>query len=94
VRSEGDPFLGPAARILGFYVADPNRGDPTWLGQDRFIPIDRWLGEMFTPATYLTPHTGIPGDRWQNRCVTIQRDWTTEGPTPDGQANASPALYT
>jgi len=95
VRAAGDPGQDPAnARILGFYVADPNRGDPTWLGEDRFIPMDRWLGDLFTPATYLTPHTGVPGDVWQNRYVTIQRDWSTEGPTMPGQADATPAHYT
>jgi hypothetical protein len=55
--------------------------------------MDRWLGELFTPATYLTPHTGVPGDVWQNRYVTIQRDWSTEGPTMPGQADATPASY-
>ncbi|MEA2640297.1 MAG: hypothetical protein QOF51_1691 [Chloroflexota bacterium] len=91
VRALGDPGQDPnGARILGFYVADPNRGDRSWLGQDRYIPIDRWLGELFTPATYRTPHTGVPGDVWQDRYVTIQRTQTGDGPTLEGQLNATP----
>jgi hypothetical protein len=81
------------AQILGFYVADPDVGASFWLGQDRFIPIDRWLNEMFTPVSYQTPHTGSPGDLWQNRMVTIQRSWTVSGPTQAGQRNALPSSY-
>ena len=94
VRSLGDPSADPSgAQILGFYVADPNRGASSWLGQDRFIPYERWLGEFLTPVTYLTPHTGVPGDRWQGKYVTIQRSWGAGGPTLEGQLNATPASY-
>ena len=94
VRAIGDPGADPSgAQILGFYVADPDTSASFWLGEDRFIPIDRWLGEMFTPVSYLTPHTGVPGDVWQNRSVSIQRAWTSAGPTTRGQRNATPASY-
>ena len=94
VRAIGDPSADPSrSQILGFYVADPNRGSSSWLGQDRFVSLDRWLGDMLTPVTYLTPHTGVPGDRWQGRYVTIQRTWGGDGPTLEGQANATPASY-
>jgi hypothetical protein len=94
VRSIGDPGRDPAgAQLLGFYVADPDPGASFWLGADRFIPIERWLNEMFTPVTYLTPYTGIPGDPWQQRMVTIQQTWTASGPTQAGQLNASIADY-
>jgi uncharacterized protein YraI len=94
VRAIGDPGRDPAgAQLLGFYVADPDKGASFWLGQDRFVPIDRWLNELFTPVSYLTPHTGLPGDPWQNRCVAIQRSWSADGPTAAGQRNATPASY-
>jgi Bacterial SH3 domain len=94
VRSMGDPGQHPMdAQILGFYVADPDVGASFWLGQDRFVPIDRWLNEMFTPVSYTTPHTGTPGDTWQNRMVAIQRSWTAAGPTERGQSNATPTTY-
>jgi uncharacterized protein YraI len=94
VRAIGNPGQHPMdAQLLGFYVADPDVGASFWLGQDRFIPIDRWLNELFTPVSYTTPHTGSPGDVWQNRMVTIQRSWTTTGPTQAGQTNALPASY-
>jgi hypothetical protein len=48
---------------------------------------------MFTPVSYQTPHTGSPGDLWQNRMVTIQRSWTVSGPTQAGQHNALPSSY-
>jgi Bacterial SH3 domain len=92
VRAIGDPGRDPAgAQLLGFYVADPDPGLSLWLGQDRYIPIERWLNELFTPVTYLTPHTGVPGDQWQNRMVAIQRGWA--GPTDAGQRNASVTSY-
>jgi len=95
VRAIGDPSQDPGgAQLLGFYVADPDPGASFWLGQDRFIPIDRWLNELFSPVTYLTPHTGVPGDVWQNRFVAIQRAPGTGGPTQTGQRDASAALYT
>jgi Bacterial SH3 domain len=94
VRAIGDPGRDPSgAQLLGFYVADPDTGASFWLGQDRFVPIDRWLNELFTPVSYLTPHTGLPGDPWQNRCVAIQRSWSADGPTAAGQRNATPASY-
>ena len=47
VRSIGDPAQDPnGAQLLGFYVADPDRHADFWLGQDRFIPIDRWVNEL------------------------------------------------
>jgi SH3 domain-containing protein len=94
VRSIGDPALDPlGAQLLGFYVADPDRRADFWLGQDRFVPIDRWLNELFTPVSYRTPHTGVPGDLWQNRMVAIQRSWAAGGPTEGGRRNATPADY-
>jgi uncharacterized protein YraI len=93
VRAVGDPSTNPAAQLLGFYVADPDQTASFWLGADRFIPIDRWLGELFTPVSYLTPHTGVPGDRWQNRSVAIQRSPGSGGPTADGQRNSTAAAY-
>jgi len=94
VRAIGDPGKDPnGAQLLGFYVADPDPGASFWLGQDRYIPIDRWLNEMFTTVSYLTPHTGVPGDQWQNRIVAIQRSWSSTGPTDAGQRNATPSNY-
>jgi hypothetical protein len=94
VRAVGDPAQNPSgAQLLGFYVADPDPGAGFFLGQDRFIGIERWLNELFSPVTYLTPHTGVPGDRWQNQMVAIQRGWTSGGPTDAGQHNASSASY-
>jgi uncharacterized protein YraI len=93
VRAIGNPAQDPNAQLLGFYVADPDTLASFWLGADRFIPIDRWLGEMFSPVSYLTPHTGKPGDVWQDRMVAIQRSWTATGPSPAGQRNASAASY-
>jgi uncharacterized protein YraI len=94
VRAVGDPGQNPAgAQLLGFYVADPDPAASFWLGQDRFIPIERWLGELFSPVSYLTPHTGVPGDVWQNRMVAIQRGWTASGPSQNGQRNATSSSY-
>jgi hypothetical protein len=94
VRSIGDPSQDPnGAQLLGFYVADPDRRADFWLGQDRFIPIDRWLNELFTPISFRTPHTGVPGDVWQHRMVAIQRSWTASGPTEGGRRNAVPGDY-
>ena len=94
VRATSDPYLTyPQARILGFYVMDPNRGGRSWLGEDRYIPIDDWVNSYLTPVTYLTPHTGVPGDVWQGKYVTIQRDWSGDGPTLQGRVNASPQSY-
>jgi uncharacterized protein YraI len=93
VRATADPAKDPGARILGLWVADPNKGRPSWLGQDRFVPLDRWLGELLTPVTYLTPGSGVPGDPWQNKFVTIQRNTHAAGPSPSGRRNATPADY-
>ena len=81
------------AELLGFYVADPDRGASFWLGEDRFIPLQRRLNELFSPVSYLTPHTGVPGDVWQNRAVAIQRTATALGPTEAGQRNTTMANY-
>jgi hypothetical protein len=95
VRAVGDPGQDPSgAQLLGFYVADPDPGASFWLGQDRFVPIDRWINELFSPVSYQTPHTGVPGDAWQNRVVAIQRAWSAGGPSQAGQRNASAASYT
>jgi hypothetical protein len=95
VRAMGDPGQDPrGAQLLGFYVADPDPGASFWLGADRFIPIDRWLNELFSPVSYQTPHTGVPGDPWQNRMVAVQRSWTAGGPTQAGQRNAAVSDYT
>jgi uncharacterized protein YgiM (DUF1202 family) len=94
VRAIGNPGEAPnEAQLLGFYVADPDPAAWFWLGSDRFIPIDRWLNELLSPVSYLTPHTGVPGDQWQNRMVAIQRSWTAGGPTENGQRNATVASY-
>ena len=94
VRATADPFLNPdQAKILGVYVMDPNQGRPSWLGQDRYIPIDAWVSRYLTPVSYLTPHSGVPGDVWQGKYVTIQRDRGTNGPTPAGRLNATPSYY-
>src|SRR5262249_25577658 len=94
VRALGDPGQDPDnAQLLGFYVADPNRPDPRSLADDPLLPVDRWLGDLLTRVTYLPAHSGVPGDVWQTRCVAIQRDWTTDGPTLAGQVDVSPARY-
>jgi uncharacterized protein YraI len=93
VRSLGDPARDPSAQILGFYIADPDASASFWLGSDRFVPIERWLGEMFTPVSYTTPHTGVPGDIWQDRMVSIQRSATVAGPALSGERNATPVSY-
>jgi hypothetical protein len=94
VRAIGNPAEDPSGvELLGFYVADPDRGASFWLGEDRFIPISRWLDELFSPVSYLTPHTGIPGDVWQNRAVAIQRAWTPAAPTQSGQRNVTVPDY-
>jgi hypothetical protein len=94
VRATADPFKEyPRAKILGVYVMDPNQGRPSWLGEDRYIPIAEWVGQHFTPVSYLTPHSGVPGDPWQGKYAVVQRDWTNDGPTPGGRVNASPESY-
>jgi hypothetical protein len=94
VRAMGNPADDPSgAELLGFYVADPDPGASFWLGEDRFIPLQRWLNELFSPVSYQTPHTGVPGDVWQNRAVAIQRTATVLGPSEAGQRNASVGSY-
>ncbi|MBX6772145.1 MAG: SH3 domain-containing protein [Chloroflexi bacterium] len=94
VRATADPYQAyPDVKILGVYVMDPNKGRPSWLGEDRFIPIDQWIRRYLTPVSYLTPGSGVPGDVWQGRYVTIQRDWTDSGPTLPGRVNATPRSY-
>jgi hypothetical protein len=94
VRAIGNPGQDPSgAQLLGFYIADPDPGASFWLGQDRFVPIDRWVNEMFSPVSFQTPHTGVPGDAWQNHVVAIQRAWSAAGPSQAGQRNASAASY-
>lgn len=94
VRATADPFLSyTEAEILGVYVMDPNRGSRSWLGEDRYIPLGDWMRSYLTPVTYLTPHSGAPGDVWQDRYVTVQGDWSNDGPTLDGRVNASPESY-
>lgn len=94
VRATADPFLNyPDVEILGVYIMDPNELSDRWLGEDRYVPIEDWLNWYLTPVTYLTPHSGVPGDVWQNMYVTIQRDWTSAGPTLEGWVNAGPEAY-
>lgn len=94
VRATANPYLDyPDAKILGVYVMDPNEGRPSWLGEDRFIPMDTWISRYLTPVSYLTPGSGVPGDVWQGKYVTVQRDWTTNGPTPQGWVDATPRSY-
>lgn len=93
-RATADPVANPTtSRILGVYIMDPNQGRPSWMGQDRYIPIDAWITRYLTPVSYLTPGSGVPGDVWQGKYVTIQRDWTNSGPTPAGRIDATPASY-
>lgn len=94
VRADSDPYANyPRAKILGVYVADPNKGSRSWLGEDRYIPIAEWLSSHFTAATYLTPHTGVPGDPWQGKYVAIQPDWDTTAPTEAGRTLAEFQAY-
>lgn len=93
VRATADPSIDPQAKILGVYVMDPNRGSRSWLGEDRYIPISDWISSFLTPVSYLTPHTGVPGDIWQGKYVTIQRDWSNGEPSLDGRLNATPDSY-
>jgi len=94
VRATANPYTDYAnARILGVYVMDPNKGRPSWLGEDRYIPIDAWVSQYLTPVSYLTPGSGVPGDVWQGKYVMVQRDWTNNGPTLAGRRNATPESY-
>ena len=93
IRATADPSVDPTAQLLGVYIMDPNQGSRSWLGEDRFIPIEEWTTSYFTPVSYLTPHTGSPGDIWQNKYVTIQRDWENIEPTLAGRSNATVKMY-
>jgi hypothetical protein len=93
VRATADPYLDPQARLLGVYVMDPNQGGRSWLGEDRYIPISEWTSRFLAPVTYLTPHTGVPDDVWQGKYVTVQRDWSNDGPSLAGRSSASPQSY-
>ncbi len=94
VRATADPSRDyPEAEILGVYIMDPNQGSTSWLGEDRYIPMSEWITAHLTPVTYLTPHSGVPADPWQGKYVTIQRDWTNDGPTFEGRVNAGPSSY-
>ncbi len=94
VRATSDPFLDyPNAQILGLYLMDPNQASTSWLGEDRYVPISDWLRAFLTPVTYLTPHSGVPGDPWQNRYVVVQRDWDKGGLSLDGRVNAGPEAF-
>jgi hypothetical protein len=94
VRATADPFQNyPQAQILGVYVMDPNKGRPSWLGEDRYIPLADWTSRYLTPVTYQTPGAGVPGDVWQGKYVMIQRDWGNSGPTLEGRVNAIPQSY-
>jgi len=94
VEAEGDPYRDyPRATILGVYVMDPNQGARSWLGTDRYIPIDEWTSQYLTPVSYQTPHTGVPGDQWQGKRVTILGDWRVGPPLEDGRTPADLAAY-
>ena len=94
VRATSDPYLDFAnSKILGVYVMDPNEGRPSWLGKDRYIPMSEWVTKYLTPVSYRTPGSGVPGDVWQGKYVTMQRDWTSNGPTSAGRVNATPRSY-
>ncbi len=94
VEAEGDPYRDyPRATIRGVYVMDPNQGARSWLGTNRYIPIDEWTSEYLTPVSYLTPHTGVPGDQWQGKRVTILGDWRVGPPLDDGRTPADLAAY-
>jgi hypothetical protein len=94
VRATANPYTNyDQAQILGVYVMDPNQGRPSWLGQDRYLPLNAWITRYLTPVSYLTPGAGVPGDVWQGKYVTMQRDWTNNGPTLTGRVNATPQSY-
>lgn len=84
VVADKDPYLNyPNATIKGVWVSDPYIDYPgaaaKWLGQDTYLSLDQWL-TVFTPNTW-----GVPGDPWQNKYVTVQADWQTMEPLPQGR---------
>jgi len=94
VEAEGDPYRDyPNATIRGVYVMDPNQGARSWLGTDLYIPMSDWTSRYLTPVSYLTPHTGVPGDQWQGKYVTIQADWRVGPPLDQGRTPADLAAY-
>ncbi len=94
VEAEGDPYRDyPAAVIRGVYVLDPNQGDRTWLGIDRYIPLAEWTRDYIKPVSYLTPHTGVPSDQWQGKYVTILADWQVGPPLEAGRTPADLDAY-
>src|SRR5262249_14458517 len=75
VEAEGDPYRDyPNATIRGVYVMDPNQGARSWLGTDVYVPMSDWTSRYLTPVSYLTPHTGVPGDQRQGNLLTIPAD--------------------
>jgi hypothetical protein len=94
VQAEGDPYRDyPHAIIRGVYVMDPNQGARNWLGVDRYIPMAEWVSSYLTPVSYLTPHTGVPGDQWQGKHVMILADWRVGPPLEQGRTPADLAAY-
>jgi hypothetical protein len=94
VEAEGDPYRDyPHATIRGVWVMDPNQGDRSWLGTDRYIPMGEWTSRHLTPVSYLTPHTGVPGDQWQGKHVTILADWRVGPPLEDGRTPTDLAAH-
>ncbi len=94
VEAEGDPYRDyPHATIRGVYVLDPNQGARSWLGAERYIPMQEWASSYLTPVSYLTPHTGVPGDQWQGKHVTILADWRVGPPLEEGRTPADLAAY-
>ena len=94
VEGEGDPYRDyPTATIRGVYVLDPNQGSGAWLGSNLYIPLGEWTSRYLTPVSHLTPHTGVPGDQWQGKRVTIQADWRAGPPLEQGRTPADLAAY-
>jgi hypothetical protein len=94
VEADGDPYRDyPHATIRGVYVMDPNQGTGSWLGTDHYVPMGEWVSRYLTPVSYLTPHTGVPGDQWQNKHVTILGDWRVGPPLAEGRTPADLAAY-
>ena len=94
VEADGDPYRDyPTATIRGVYVQDPNQGARSWLGSNLYVPMSEWTSRYLTPVSYLTPHTGVPGDQWQNKHVTILADWRVGPPLDEGRTPADLAAY-
>jgi hypothetical protein len=94
VEADGDPYRDyPRATIRGVYLLDPNQGASRWLGTNLYVPMSEWVGSYLTPVSYLTPHTGVPGDQWQEKYVTIQADWQVGPPLEQGRSPADLAAH-